>query len=80
VCQCQQLTALTVGGKGSKGGSSPPPPAGKYPTKGEIMPEGELNTDGAGSGGETGISQADYDKWYGVGKKMEAAKDQGKSY
>ncbi len=49
------------------------------------MPESEPNTDGAGSGGESGTAHSgltgkDYDKWFGVGKSMEAAKDQGKSY
>lgn len=39
------------------------------------MSEGELNTDGAGSTG-----QADYDKWFEVGQKIERAKNEGKSY
>lgn len=43
------------------------------------MPEGEPNTDGAGSGGESGqanggLSKADYDRWYGVGQSIEKAK------
>ena len=49
------------------------------------MPESEPNTDGAGSGGESdtahsGMAMDKYGKWYEIGKSMEAAKDQGKSY
>lgn len=50
--------------------------------KGSRMPN---DSDGVTGGGESGQAQADgpgadYDKWYNVGQKMEAAKDQGKSY
>ena len=50
------------------------------------MPESEPNTDGAGSGGESGQANSGpgggsgYDKWYNVGKSIEQAKNEGKSY
>lgn len=44
------------------------------------MPEGEPNSDGAGSTGESGavhsgMTKAEYDKWYGVGQAIEKHKD-----
>jgi len=45
------------------------------------VPEGEPNTDGAGTGGESGqahsgMSKADYDKWYAAGQDLERAKNE----
>jgi hypothetical protein len=39
------------------------------------------HTQGGESGtAHSGLSGKDYDKWYGAGQKMEAAKNEGKSY
>ena len=39
------------------------------------------HTEGGESGtAHSGLSKEQYDKWFGVGKSIEAAKDKGKSY
>jgi len=45
------------------------------------MPENDApHTEGGESGTASGLDKDKYDKWFGVGRSMEAAKDQGKSY